>query len=125
MTRIKISIVILCLLVGLSIFFAVWINNRCGYMLDEITYICQLLDNDETEKAVKRAETLDNEWNDFRKKATIMLKNDELTEIDCISAGIPYLIENDNNESYARLMEFQHMLTMLKSGEVPTITRIL
>lgn len=125
MTRIKISSGILCVLVGLSVFFAVWINNRCSYMLDEITAICRLLDEGETEQAVKRAEDLDNTWNGFRKKATVMLKNNELTEIDCISSGIPYLIENDNDESYARLMEFQHMLTMLKDGEVPTLTRVL
>lgn len=125
MTRIKVSFGILGILVGLSIFFSVWINNRCSHMLDEITIIFQLLDSGETEQAVHRSENLDNEWNSFRKKATIMLKNNELTEVDCISSGIPYLIENDNDESYARLMELQHMLTMIKSGEVPTITRIL
>lgn len=125
MTRIKVSFGILGILVGLSIFFSVWINNRCGHMLDEITIIFQLLDSGETEQAVHRSENLDNEWNSFRKKATVMLKNNELTEVDCISSGIPYLIENDNDESYARLMELQHMLIMIKSGEVPTITRIL
>lgn len=125
MTRIKISTGILCVLVGISIFFATWINNRCSYMLDEITGICQLLDDGKTAQAVQRAEYLDNEWNKFRKKATVMLKNNELTEIDCISSGIPYLIENDNDESYARLMEFQHMLIMLKDGEVPAVTRVL
>lgn len=125
MMRIKISSGILCLLVGMSIFFAIWINSRCSYMLDEITGICQLLDDGKKQQAVQRAEALDNEWNSFRKKATVMLKNNELTEIDCISSGIPYLIENDNDESYARLMEFQHMLNMLKGGEIPVITRIL
>lgn len=94
-------------------------------MLDEITAICQLLDDGKNSQAMKRAEELDNEWNSFRKTATVMLKNNELTEVDCISSGIPYLIENDNDESYARLMEFQHMLTMIKDGEVPSVTRIL
>ncbi|MCM1507487.1 MAG: DUF4363 family protein [Ruminococcus flavefaciens] len=125
MARIKISSGILCVLVGLSIFFAVWINNRCSYMLSEITEICSLLDSGDTERAVQLAESLDEEWNNFRKKATVMLKNNELTEIDCISSGIPYLIENDNDESYAKLMEFQYMLIMLKDGEVPTLTRVL
>lgn len=125
MTRIKISAGILCVLVGISIFFAVWINNRCSHMLDEITAICQLLDDGKNSQAMQRAEELDNEWNSFRKTATVMLKNNELTEVDCISSGIPYLIENDNDESYARLMEFQHMLTMIKDGEVPSVTRIL
>lgn len=125
MARIKISSGILCVLVGLSIFFAVWINNRCSYMLSEITEICSLLDSGDTERAVQLAESLDEEWNNFRKKATVMLKNNELTEIDCISSGIPYLIENDNDESYAKLMEFQYMLIMIKDGEVPTLTRVL
>lgn len=125
MTRIKISAGILCVLVGISIFFAVWINNRCSHMLDEITAICQLLDDGKNSQAMQRAKELDNEWNSFRKTATVMLKNNELTEVDCISSGIPYLIENDNDESYARLMEFQHMLTMIKDGEVPSVTRIL
>lgn len=125
MTRIKISAGILCILVGISIFFAVWINKRCSYMLDEITVICQLLDDGKNSQAMQRAEDLDNEWNSFRKTATVMLKNNELTEVDCISSGIPYLIENDNDESYARLMEFEHMLTMIKDGEIPSVTRIL
>ncbi|MDE5556679.1 MAG: DUF4363 family protein [Ruminococcus sp.] len=125
MTRIKISIGILSIMIGMSIFSAVWINSKCSHMLDEITVICSFLDEGKTSQAVERAEFLDNEWNNFRKKATILLKNNELTEIDCISSGIPFLIENDNDESYARLMELQHMLVMLKDGEVPAITRVL
>lgn len=94
-------------------------------MIDEISDIYQLLENGETSLATQHAEILDNMWNNFRKTATIMIKNNELTNIDCISAGIPYLIKNDNDESYARLIELQHMLTMIKENEVPTITRVL
>lgn len=125
MTRIKISAGILCVLVGISIFLAVWINNKCSYMLDEITVIFQLLESGQNTKAMQCAEDLDNDWNSFRKKATIMLNSESLTEVDCISSGIPYLIKNDSDESYARLTEFQHMLIMIKDGEIPTLTRIL
>ena len=125
MTRIKISMGILCLLVGLSIFFSIWINNRCSYMLDEISEIYEFLDSGDTEKAISSAKKLDDNWNSFRKKATIMLKNNELTDIDCISSGIPYLIENNSDETHSRLIELCHMLEMLKSGETPTLTRIL
>lgn len=125
MTRIKISFGILSILIGLSIFFSVWINKKCNCMIDEISDIYQLLENGETSLATQHAEILDNMWNNFRKTATIMIKNNELTNIDCISAGIPYLIKNDNDESYARLIELQHMLTMIKENEVPTITRVL
>ncbi|MDE5619069.1 MAG: DUF4363 family protein [Ruminococcus sp.] len=125
MMRIKISTGILCLLVGVSIFFSIWINNRCSYMLDEISEIYELLDSGDTDKAVSSAKKLDDNWNSFRKKATIMIKNDELTDIDCISSGIPYLIENDSDEAHSRLIELRHMLEMLKGGEIPTLTRIL
>ena len=125
MKRIKISIGILCLLVGMSIFFGIWINNKCSYMIGEISEIYEFLDSGDTYKAISSAEKLDYDWNSFRKKAAVMLKNNELTEIDCISAGIPYLIENDSDEAHSRLIEFRHMLEMLKSGETPTITKIL
>ena len=125
MTRIKISIGILCVMIGMSVFSAVWINRKCSHMLDEITAICSFLDEGKNSQAVQLAESLDNEWNDFRKKATMLVNNSGLTEIDCISSGIPFLIENDNDESYARLMELQHMLVVIKDGEIPVITRIL
>lgn len=125
MTRIKISIGILCVMIGMSIFSAVWVNRKCIHMLEETTNIRLLLDDGKNAEAVRCAENLDNEWNDFREKAVLLLKNDELTEIDCISSGIPYLIENDNDESYARLMELQHMLVMLKDGEIPALSRVL
>ncbi|MBO5105048.1 MAG: DUF4363 family protein [Ruminococcus sp.] len=125
MTRIKISIGILCLLVGISIFFGIWINSRCSYMIGEIAEIYEFLDSGDTEKAVYSAKKLDDNWNGFRKKATIMIKNNELTEIDCISSGIPYLIENDSDEAHSRLTEMRHMLEMLKGGETPSLTRIL
>ncbi len=125
MTRIKISTGILCLLVGVSIFFSIWINSRCSYMLDEISEIYELLDSGDTDKAVSSAKKLDENWNSFRRKATVMVKNNELTDIDCISAGIPYLIKNDSDEAHSRLIELRHMLEMLKGGEIPTWTRIL
>lgn len=125
MARIKISIGILCLMIGMSIFSAVWVNKKCSHMLDEITVICRFLDEGDNSQAARLAESFDNEWNNFRKKATLLLKNNELTEIDCISSGIPYLIENDNDESYSRLMELQHMIIMLRDGEVPALTRVL
>ena len=125
MTRIKISIGILCLLVGISIFFGIWINSRCSYMIGEIAEIYEFLDSGDTEKAVYSAKKLDDNGIGVRKKATIMIKNNELTEIDCISSGIPYLIENDSDEAHSRLTEMRHMLEMLKGGETPSLTRIL
>lgn len=125
MTRIKISIGILSVMIGLSVFSAVWINRKCSHMLDEITVICSFLDEGKNSQALQLAESLDNEWNNFRKKATVLLKKNELTEIDCISSGIPYLIGNDNDESYVLLMELKNMIVVLKDSGVPAITRIL
>lgn len=125
MTRIKISVGILAVLIGLSAFFGIWINIKCNDMLGEISTVFEFLDNGDTEKAVSASENLDRHWNDFRKKASVMLKNNDLTEIDCISSGIPYLIENGSDEAHSRLVEFRHMLQMLKNGEIPTLIHIL
>lgn len=125
MTRIKISIGILSFLVGLSIFFGIWVNMKCDSILDEISIVFQLLDDGETEKAISASKILDKHWGDFRKKATVILKNNELAEIDCISAGIPYLIQNDSDEAHSRLTELRYMVEMLKSNETPTLTRVM
>ncbi|MDE6034521.1 MAG: DUF4363 family protein [Ruminococcus sp.] len=123
-TRIKISICILCVMIATSIFSAVWVNSKCTDMIQEINVICRLLDNGNSDEALNRAEIFDTNWHDFRNKATIILKNDLLTDIDCISAGIPYLIRNGDGESYNQLIQLQHVISTLRNSEIPSFPRV-
>ena len=121
MTRVKISAAILLLLIGASIFTSVWVNRRCDRLLAEIKLFAQPAGEEEM---ISLAERLNDEWESFRDRASVLLKYDKLVEIDRLCSRIVYLAENDKGEMAAELAELRDMLEMLKSGETPLLTSI-
>lgn len=125
MTRIKISAGILCTLIIVSILSGFWISSRCERMLNIIGEINLNIDEGDTEKAAAAAEHLSEYWNSFRKTASVLVKNDKLSEIDRINARILYLLENDSDELESEITELQSMIILLKTGETPVLTSVL
>ena len=119
MTRVKISIVILCLLVAVSIFSGVRVTDRCDDFLNYISEIRHSVEYNETENALAVAKDLENDWENFRKNAAVLLNNMNLSDIDRITARIVSLIENHNDEVYAELSELHNMIETLKDRELP------
>ncbi|MCR4639451.1 DUF4363 family protein [Ruminococcus sp.] len=119
MTRVKISGAILLLLIGVSIFSGVWVNRRCDALLSEINVINDLEESGNTSGAAEKARQMNADWENFREKASVLLKYDKLVEIDRLCSRIVYLTENEETEMTAELAELHHMLEMLKSGETP------
>lgn len=124
MTRVKISGAILLLLIGVSIFSGVWVNRRCDALLSEINVINDLEECGNTLGAAEKARQMNADWENFREKASVLLKYDKLVEIDRLCSRIVYLTENEETEMTAELAELHHMLEMLKSGETPLITSV-
>ena len=125
MTRTKISAVIILLLIGLSVFSSLWVNRRCGNMLEKLGVISELAERGETDEAAVRAGALSADWEDFRAKASVLLKNDRLTDVDRIFSRIVHLAENNSEELQSELAELRDMLDMMKSGETPELTSVL
>lgn len=124
MTRVKISAAILGLLIAISFFGSLWVNSRCDAMLSDIAEISRLDEAGYKEDAVRRAKELSREWEDFRTKASVLLKYDKLTETDRICSRIVHLAENDSEELQAELSELNDMLGMLISSETPALTSV-
>jgi hypothetical protein len=125
MTRAKISVGILLLLVSVSVYSSLWVNRRCGDMLSELSHISALAENGENEKAAVLAEKLSSDWEDFRKKASVLLKYDRLVDVDRLCSRIVHLAENDSEELQSELAELRDMLEMMKSSETPKLTSVL
>ena len=125
MTRAKISVGILLLLVAVSVYSSMWVNRRCGDMLSELSHISALAESGENEKAAVLAEKLSTEWEDFRKKASVLLKYDRLVDVDRLCSRIVHLAENDSEELQSELAELRDMLEMMKSSEAPKFTSVL
>ena len=124
MTRTKISAVIILLLIGLSVYSSLWVNRRCGEMLEKLGVISELAERGETDEAAVRAVELSAEWEDFRTKASVLLKYDRLTDVDRIFSRIVHLAENNSEELQSELAELRDMLEIMKSGETPKLTSV-
>lgn len=125
MTRTKISAVIILLLIGMSVYSSLWVNRRCGNMLEKLGVISELAESGDNDEAAVRAGELSAEWEDFRTKASVLLKYDRLTDVDRIFSRIVHLAENDSEELQSELAELRDMLEIMKSGETPKLTSVL
>ncbi|MDE5936842.1 MAG: DUF4363 family protein [Ruminococcus sp.] len=124
MTRIKISIGILCILIAVSTFSGIWINGKCKSLMELSSQAEELFASGEKEKAIEVAKKLETEWEDFREGACVLVNNNKLADIDRICARVKHLTENDSEELLSELTEFEHLLDLLRCGEIPKITSI-
>ena len=122
MTRVKISAVIVLMLVGISIFSSVWVNRRCDSMIAQLAEMSKKTYNGEDVKGF--AQSINSQWEDFRGKASVLIKYDKLVEIDRLCSRIGELAGKDDAELVAELSELHDMLEMLKSGETPLLTSV-
>lgn len=125
MTRIKISVFIVCLLIFTSVFSGIWINGKCKSLIELSQQTGELFSDGEKAEAVEVTRQLETEWENFRTYATMLIHSNKLSEIDRICARIKHLTENDSEELLSELSEFQNMLDLLRNGEIPKINSIL
>jgi hypothetical protein len=125
MTRVRISLGVLLLLVVTSTFTSLWVNRRCGAMLDDINKLGIIAENGYSEELAVLVEKLNEEWESFRSRASVLVKYDKLVEIDCLCSRIVQLSDEYNEEFTAELAELRDMLEMLKSGETPQLSSVL
>ncbi len=124
MTRVKISICIISLLIALSIFFGFHISSRCQELLELTDSIKSSVSSGNTDAALEYAEELRSTWQSFRRTAGVMVKSDKLIEISRISARITPMIKADSDELDAELDELSDLISFLRTSETPDITSI-
>ncbi|MDE7363740.1 MAG: DUF4363 family protein, partial [Ruminococcus sp.] len=91
MTRIKISLGIILMLILTSIFSGIWVNNQCKSIISLSEQTGEIFSNGDKEKAMQIIEQLETKWENFRKTASMLVQNSKLSEIDRICARIKYL----------------------------------
>lgn len=125
MTRLKISIFIMLSFVLISTISCRWINKKCDEMIFQVREISDSFSSGDTENAVLLAQHLDGYWEEFRKKASVMVKTERLSETDMIISGIAVKIKDTPQEVNYLLSELSHMILLLKSSETPSFSNIL
>ncbi len=125
MTRFKISLGIVLLLIGASIFSGIWINGRCKSLMELSVRAEELFSQGDSKGAVEVTKALEKDWEKFRTKAAILVQNNKLAELDRLCARVRHLAENGSDELPSELTELYHLLDLLRNGEIPKITSLL
>ena len=125
MTRIRISVGILLLLVIASMVSGIWVNIGCGRHIDTAYTVEELSSRDRQAEAVDAAKKLESDWANFRSFSAVIVKNNKLAEIDRVCTRISYYAENGSDDLVPELIELRNMLGQLRDGETPKPTTVL
>ncbi len=124
MTRLKISIFIILVLVGMSVFQSMWISKSCISLMNQTSQAEDLFRNGNTAKSEEITAELQKKWEKFRVPASVFVRNNKLTELDRLVARVHHLAENESEELPSELTELYHLLELLKNSEIPRVTSI-
>lgn len=124
MTRMKISVCILGVLIVASILSCVSINKRCGKLIELLDDVRSFSDQGDTDSAAEALVSFDAEWEEFRSAASVLVSNQKLGEIDRIHSRLSYLLEENSDEFGAEISELMEMIELLKTGEIPYLTSV-
>lgn len=124
MTRFKISLGIILILIAASIFSGIWINSRCKSLMELSSRAEEFFYDGNKEQAVAESRRLSSEWEKFRKTASVLIPNNKISEIDRLCARIADLAQNDSDELPAELTEIEHLLDLLRNSIIPSPTSI-
>lgn len=125
MLRVKISAAVLSTLIILSSFTCVWINIKCQDLLEGIDEIRLCIDKNDTAAAAEAVKDLSDDWNSFKKKASVTVKSDWISEIDRVNSRLLFLLENSSDELESELTEMRSMITLMRTYETPYLTSVL
>ena len=123
MTRAAISICILLALVGTGVFSGLWVERRCGDMLGELEDIEEMCAGGDKEGASEAAAELAEEWQSFRSKAMLVIRNDRLLEVDRLAARFSGTAGSES--PCAGLTELKRLIEAMRDSGMPRLTRIL
>ncbi len=125
MTRAMISIGILLTLIGTGIFSGLWVDRQCGDMLGAVGDIREDFLAGDAEHGAEKAEALRRDWEDFRKKAVLVLRNNSLADIDRLAARTAAVSRSNAGDIMTELSELERLLSALKTSAEPRLTMIL
>lgn len=124
MTRVKISVGILLALIIASIVSGLWVNDRCGQLIEAADKVAELYEGGKQTEAVATAKELEQDWESFRKTASVLVRSDRLSEVDRICTRISHYTESGSDELLPELIELHHIIELLRDGETPHLTTV-
>ena len=99
-------------------------DRRCERILGRIDIIAEERKAGNYAKAKEEAAGMADDWQDFRLKALVVLKNGKLSDIDRVCSRIESLSGKDSLDAETESAELRHMLYSLKNAETPYFSSV-
>ena len=93
-------------------------------MIAETSEIAQQYMEGDIAAAQETAVMLENDWNSFNAIASVLLRNERLTEAERIVSRIGLMTEFDEKEVIPQTSELIKLLDTLRKGEIPCLNTI-
>ena len=125
MKRIIISIVILAIITGLSIWSVIAVNAKTDSLLNKINETEKAFEDEDTEKCVQTAQELQDEWEEFMNRAVLVNDLGHALDITSSVAEILSFAQAENEELYASCDRAEVQVEMFRNMQKPTLWKIL
>lgn len=125
MKRIVVSIVILALLTGLCGWSVVTVKLKMGSLSDKIEEIEKAFEDGDSEKCVKAAGELEDEWKEFMARAVLVNDLGHALDITSSIAEIYSFAQAENEELYAACDRAEVQIEVFENLQMPTLWKIL
>lgn len=125
MKRIAISIVILSLIAGMCGWSVFAVKCKMSSLEDKIEEVEEAFEKGDSEKCVKAAEELEEEWKEFMESAVLINDLGHALDITSSIAEINSFAQAENEELYAACDRAEVQIEIFENLQIPTIWKIL
>ncbi|MBQ8514129.1 MAG: DUF4363 family protein [Ruminococcus sp.] len=124
MTRVKIAIVILSLLILMSIGSVLMVHYACNRVMTVLEQVQHAADREDTEQLGTLCDAAYERWEDIQWMLMCTVSHEKLTLTDQAFCRLRPLLDTDCDEFEAELSTVYTMLLHIKQGETPYLTNI-
>lgn len=125
MKRIIVSIVILSLIAVMCVWSVITVKLEMGSLSDKIEEVEQAFEDGDSEKCVKVAGELEEEWKYFMARAVLINDLGHALDITSSIAEIYSFAQADNEELYAACDRAEVQIEIFENLQIPTLWKIL
>lgn len=125
MKRIILSIVILLMLAVMCGWSVFAVKFKMSSLDDKIEEVEEAFENGDSEKCIKAAEELEDEWKTFMERAVLINDLGHALDITSSIAEIYSFAQAENEELYAACDRAEAQIEIFENLQIPTLWKIL
>lgn len=125
MRRVKIAVTLICLIIIYATCSLFILKRQNDLLKSRVEEIQRVFESGDVEGALILSNELNDFWHKYEKKVTMLIHDDELTNLNISIAKITPFISNENAELIAEIQSIYHQIDQIYEEEFPSWYNIL